>query len=347
MRGQDSTLARVALPVLLKVVASDPSYFVRENCVSALGRVARPAVYVALLKTLERETDYRVRIAAIRSMPGPNVTPFLISYSSFSAEKLLLEDFQYKPYHWFYTSASRRLTSPLSQEALSAAEWFLRTPPDTTVLFISNKKAYSLSMLQLARRVSHWRARATLLQVALRYAYSPVLADTIRQRYQRTPNQYEKAALLTALSEDPAQFDFLAKEAALTTGPPIVPGTALAALVSLREKKSFLAARQADFTAALRRALAGGDVAQLGTAAEALANPALVPAPQPDDLAALRQAQSKLKLPSEIEAWLGLQQALDKLEKKPTPTPAPVGPAASTPLIGRWCRRFRWGSGCG
>lgn len=302
VRGQDSTLAQVALPVLLKAVATDPDYFVRENCASALGRVARPAAYAALIKVAGSDVDHRPRIAALRALPA-------------------------QPAIGIVASIDQGLLRPLPQESLTAAEWLLRVPTDSLWA-----KADFLAYVQ---RAPHWRTRATLLQAALHHARAarpPILADTIRARYQHTPNQYEKAALLTALSEDPAQFDFLAKEATLTAGPPIVPGTALTALVSLRGNKNFPAARQADFTAALRRALAGGDVAQLATAAEALANPALVPTPQPEDEAALRQAQSKLTLPREIEAWLGLQQALDKLTKAPKPTPAPVGPASQHPI---------------
>jgi cyclophilin family peptidyl-prolyl cis-trans isomerase len=219
----------------------------------------------------------------------------------------------------------REIKKPLSQEALAAAEWFLKAQP----------YSYYAVLPIAAGRVKSFRARATLLQAALRHAPTaqrPAVADTIRRRYQRTPNQYEKAALLTALGEDPAQFDFLVKEAALTTGPAVVPGAALAALVTLRGNKDFPAARQADFAAALRRALAGGDVAQLSTAAEALADAKLVPAPQPEDLAALRQARDKLTLPREIEPWIALQQTLDKLEKAPTPTPVPRGTASQHPI---------------
>lgn len=302
MRGQDSTLARVALPVLVKTAASDPDYFVRENCASALARVARPAAYEALMTIATNDKDHRVRIAALRALPTKSAIGIV-------------------------ASIDQGLVRPLAQESLTAAEWLLKVPTDSLWA--------KADFLPYVRRATHWRTRATLLQAALHHARAarrPVLADTIRQRYQHTSNQYEKAALLTALSEDPAQFDFLAKEASLATGPPVVPGSALAALVSLRGNKNFPASRQADFTAALRRALAGGDVAQLATAAEAFANPALVPTAQPEGLAALRQAQGKLTLPREIEAWLGLQQALDKLEKKAAPTPAPVGPASQHPI---------------
>jgi cyclophilin family peptidyl-prolyl cis-trans isomerase/HEAT repeat protein len=309
MRGQDSTLARVALPVLLKLVAGDPDYFVRANCATALGRVARPVAYAALVDAARTDADHRVRIAALRALPYDNVQA---DFPASMGPPLVV---------------LAALQKPLAQETVTAAEWLLKAIADTSD---SGKE-----LLRVAQYVRQGHTQAILLQAALRHsspAHRPAMADTIRRRYQRTASQYEKAALLTALSEDPAQFDFLAKEAALTTGPPVVPGAALAALVILRSNKGFLAARQVDFTAALRRALASGDEAQLSTAAEALADVKLVPAPQPEDLAALRQARDKLTLPREIEPWIALQQTLDKLEKKPTPTPVPRGTASQHPI---------------
>jgi cyclophilin family peptidyl-prolyl cis-trans isomerase/HEAT repeat protein len=301
-KGLDSTLAQVALPVLLKAVATDPDYFVRANCATALGRVARPAAYLALEKAINTDADHRVRIAALRALPKQLSNSVM-------------------------TSIQHELARPLAQESLAAAEWFLK--------FEAGTFNTSHNLLPETRRSKYWRARATLLQASLRHASAEqrsAIADTIRLRYQRTRNQYEKAALLTALSENPAQFDFLAKEAALSSGPTIVPGTALAALITVRGNKGFPTARQADFATALRRALASGDEAQLSTAAEALANPTLVPAPQPEDLAALRQARDKLTLPREIEPWIALQQTLDKLEKAPQPTPIPRGTAQQHPV---------------
>jgi cyclophilin family peptidyl-prolyl cis-trans isomerase/HEAT repeat protein len=326
----------VALPVLLQAGASDPDYFVRENCASALGRVARPAALQALLKATQ-DPDHRVRIAALRALPTSPITVVSATRRPGKAANEVILQVKTRPADSLRVRcAGRALGARLPQESLTAAEWFLKTPHDTaTADNVMDWLRYVVGIEYSATAARHWRTRATLLQAALRHARAeqrPAITDTIRRRYAGTANQYERAALLTALAEDPAQFDFLAKEAALTAGPPVVPGSALAALVSLRGNKNFTAARQADFTAALRRALAGGDVAQLATAAEALASPTLAPAPQPEDLAALRQAQAKLTLPREIEAWLGLQQALDKLEKKPTPTPAPVGPASQHPI---------------
>ncbi|MGI4832927.1 MAG: peptidylprolyl isomerase [Janthinobacterium lividum] len=293
--GVDSALAQVALPVLLKAMAADPDYFVQANCASTLGRLRRRGVLPALLAATN-QADFRVRIAALRALPA-------------------------RPYAVSTAAVEPALRRELPQEALAAAEWLLRTRPDSL--------APASDLLALARRTPHFRARTTVLQAALRYAAPPerlAVADTIRQRLARTTSPYEKAALLTALSEDPAQFDFLAQQAQQLAPPLVVPGTALGALVALRGKKEFPAVRQADFTAVLRRALASGDVTQLGIAAEALANSALVPAPGPDDLAALRQAQARLTLPRDVEAWLGIQQALDKITKAPSPTAPPATP---------------------
>ena len=143
---------------------------------------------------------------------------------------------------------------------------------------------------------------------------------------------YEKGFLLEALGEDPAAFDFVRGEAFAAGQSPVVAGYALAALLTMRRLADFPAGRQADFAAAVRQGLAGGDVAQLGTAAEALADAKLYPEAQPDDLTALRAAQAKLQLPTEIEAWQGLQQAIDKLTKAPKPTPSPLATAAQHPI---------------
>ena len=70
VRGQDSTLAQGALPILLQAVVADPAYFVRENCAAALGRVARPAAYAALVQAANDDPDHRVRIAALRALPA-------------------------------------------------------------------------------------------------------------------------------------------------------------------------------------------------------------------------------------------------------------------------------------
>ena len=338
-RGLDTDLQRLAETTLLRVAQKDRSYAVRAAAVSTLGKIAaladKPPVPVsvttaevasvspppaaalplitsppaispaALLARLAiKDSDYRVRLSAIRALP-------------FGAEA-------YPASRASVFEALRRDRAPV---ALSAAEWLLA--------HARGEAGPSLAALADGNKQASVRVRAALLRAAVRHASPaarPSLIETIEKRYPVVGSVYEKGFLLEALGEDPAAFDFVRGEAFAAGQSPVVAGYALAALLTMRRLADFPAARQADFAAAVRQGLAGGDVAQLGTAAEALADAKLYPEAQPDDLTALRAAQAKLQLPTEIEAWQGLQQAIDKLTKAPKPTPSPLATAAQHPI---------------
>lgn len=312
-RALDADLARLAGPALLRLVAQDPYYAVRAAAAVALGRLANPspaapaapAVLPAAAEALRRaarDADYRVRVVAVRGLPsGP---------AEYAAGRPAV----------FAALNDRR--EPV---ALTAAEWLLAHARGET----------GDALAAEADKRAAWRVRATLLAAGLKVASPasrPSIAGAIEKRYGTAASVYEKGYLLQALGEDAAGFDFLQREAFAAGQSPVVGGYALGALVAARRQPDFPAGRQADFVGALRRALAGGDVAQLGTAAEAFADPALVPEAQPADQEALRQAQARLQLPRDIEAWQGLQQALDKINHAPQPTPAPVGRAPQHPI---------------
>ena len=321
-RGYDADLARLGQETLLRIAAKDRSYAVRAAAATTLGRLAAaaPAPGAAapaagppskaatpgsvLARLATKDPDYRVRLSAVRALP--------FGLGTYTASRKAI----------FYALSHDR--APV---ALTAAEWLLahakgESGPLLAALADGNKQASP-------------RVRAALLQAAVRHASPaarPSLTETIRKRYPVVPTVYEKGFLLQALAEDPASFDFVQTEAFAAGQSPVVAGYALGALLTMRRNADFPAARQADFAAAVRQALATGDVAQLGTAAEALTDAKLYPEPQPADLAAIRQAQAKLQLPREIEAWQGLQQALDKLEKAPKPTPTPLATAQQHPI---------------
>ena len=340
-RGLDADLQRLAETTLLRVAQKDRSYAVRAAAASTLGRIAAladkppvpvpvttaeaplvapassaaavlppatsppaisPAALLARLAT--RDSDYRVRLSAIRALPfGAEAYP--------SSRAAVFE-------------ALRRDRAPV---ALTAAEWLLA--------HARGEAGPSLAALADGNRQASVRVRAALLRAAVRHASPaarPSLVETIQKRYPVAGSGYEKGFLLEALGEDPAAFDFVRGEAFAAGQSPVVAGYALAALLSMRRLADFPAARQADFAAAMRQGLAGGDVAQLGTAAEALADARLYPEAQLADIAALRTAQLKLQLPTEIEAWQGLQAAIDKLTKAPKPTPSPLATAAQHPI---------------
>ncbi|MGI4885396.1 MAG: peptidylprolyl isomerase [Janthinobacterium lividum] len=321
-RALDVDLARLGGSPLLRLLAQDRYYAVRAAAATALGRLASPLVATtgaptnapvaaapvlpaaagALRRAAARDADYRVRVVALRGLPS--------GAAEYSTSRATV----------FGALSDRR--EPV---ALTAAEWLLAHARGET----------GDALAAEATRHDAWRVRATLLAAALKVASPasrPSIAGTVEKRYGAAASVYEKGYLLQALGENAGSFDFLQREAFAAGQAPVVGGYALGALVAARRQADFPAARQADFAGALRQALAGGDVAQLGTAAEALADPQLVPAAAPADLDALRQAQAKLQLPRDIEAWQGLQQALDKLTHAPQPTPSPVGQARQHPI---------------
>ena len=330
-RGFEADLARLGGATLARVAQKDRSYAVRAAAATTLGKLAAQAPgaagtaaapaagpaetpvakaaaaaspAAALVRLATKDPDYRVRLSAIRALPfGPE---------TYAASR---------------TAVFTALRRDQAAVALTAAEWLLA--------HAKGESGAALAALADGNKQASPRVRAALLQAAVRHASPaarPSLVETIGKRYPVAPTVYEKGFLLQAMGEDPAAFDFVRTEAFVPGQVPVVASYAAAALLAMRRAADFPAARQADFVAAMRQALAGGDVAQLGTAAEALTDAKLYPTPQPEDLAALRRAQAKLQLPREIEAWQGLQQALDKLEKVAKPTPTPVATAQQHPI---------------
>lgn len=326
-RGLDADLGRLAKETLMRVAVKDRSYAVRAAAVSVLGKVANnpatsansaesaevsfydghstaphPATTLARLATKDR--DYRVRLSAIRALP-----------------------FGQRDYATSRKAIFFALNHDRAPVALTAAEWLLA--------HAKGESGAALAALADGNKQSSVRVRAALLRAAVHHATPaarPSLLETIRKRYPAAPTVYEKGFLLEALSEDPAAFDFVRGEAFAAGQSPVVAGYALGALLAMRRLPDFPASRHTDFAAAMRHGLASGDVAQISTASEALGDARLYPTAQPADLAALRAAQAKLQLPTEIEAWQGIQQALDKLEKAPKPTPTPLATATQHPI---------------
>jgi cyclophilin family peptidyl-prolyl cis-trans isomerase/HEAT repeat protein len=323
-RGLDADLKRLAEATLLRVAQKDRSYAVRAAAASSLGKIAAiakpplkgtpttrasatkasatPSAVLARLAT--KDPDYRVRLMAIRALP--------FAPENYPASRKAV----------FYA-----LNHDRAPVALTAAEWLLA--------HAKGESGPALAALADGNKQASVRVRAALLRAAVHHASPaarPSLVSTIEKRYPAAPTVYEKGFLLEALSEDPATFDFVRTEAFALGQSSVVAGYALAALLTMRRDADFPAARHPDFAVAMRQGLGSGDVAQIGTAAEALADSKLYPEAQPADLSALRRAQAKLALPLEIEAWQGIQQALDKLEKAPKPTPTPLATAAQHPI---------------
>ncbi|TGE23255.1 peptidylprolyl isomerase [Hymenobacter metallicola] len=281
------------------VAQADPSYAVRSAAAAALSKASQAASVPGVLTTLaRRDPDYRVRISALRAMTAAQYAP--VKEAAWAA-----------------------LTDPHEQVALAAAEFFLtHAAGEPGALF-----------LEKANKLSAWRPRATLLAAALKLggAEQNAMRTAVQERYTAATDPYEKGYLLKALGEDPGAYEFISK-AIFAPDRPLVVGTyGIEALVAMRRLPQFPAEQQATFALAMQRAIASGDVALMGTAAEAIRDPKLDMRRVFANADFLKQAREKLVLPRDLEAWQSLQQTIDFLEKKQT-APFPVAQAATHPI---------------
>ncbi|UOQ74400.1 peptidylprolyl isomerase [Hymenobacter cellulosilyticus] len=278
---------------------TDPAYAVRSAATSALSKANQSAAVPAVLATLaRRDPDYRVRISALRAMTAAQYAP--VKEAAWDA-----------------------LTDPHEHVALAAAEFFLtHAAGEPGSIF-----------LEKANRLPAWRPRATLLATALKLGgpEQNAIRAAVQERFVKSASPYEKGYLLKALGEDPGAYDFVT-QATFATGQPVVIGTyGIEALVAMRRLPSFPAEQQSSFALTLQRAVRGGDVAIMGTAAEAIRDPKLELRKVFANADFLKLAREKLVLPRDLEAWQSLQQTIDYLENKPT-APFPVATAATHPI---------------
>ncbi len=296
-------VAQLAGPVLLRLLADDADFAVRSAAATALGHAALavPKAGTALLHAARYDADARVRVVAVRALPA--------SAAQATSQVAVLA----------------ALSDPRPGVALTAAEWLLA----------HGNGAVGTDLAARAANLPGWRPRAVLLGAALRLADAasrPGLVRQVQVRYQTAPTPYEKGFLLLALGEAPETYDWLDGEIFAPDQNPVVAGYGLTALLAQRRRPDFPPDRQADFAALLRRALGTGDLNLVGLAAEALGDKELFFKAPPEALRALHTAQDRLTLPRDVEAWQGIQTALDRLEGRATPTAVPLGTAAQHPI---------------
>jgi cyclophilin family peptidyl-prolyl cis-trans isomerase/HEAT repeat protein len=282
----------------LTAAVADPDPVVRAAATSALGKVKSPTIAPTLIGLVRQDTDYRVRVSALRAMNATMYAP--VKEAAWDA-----------------------LTQPNSQVAVTAAEFFLAHASGEP----------GRQFLEKAARLTDWRVRATLLAVALKLGgpEQGAIRTSIQERYAAATDPYEKGYLLKALAEDPAAYTFV-EQATFAAGQPLVVGSyGMEALVAMRRLPSFPEAQHGAFALTLRRALRGGDVTIMGTAAEALRDPQLNLRRLLPDASFVVEARDKLVLPRDLEAWQSLQQTIDYLQNRPA-TPVPVAKAAAHPI---------------
>ncbi|GEO03265.1 peptidyl-prolyl cis-trans isomerase [Adhaeribacter aerolatus] len=275
---------------LSQFAATDPSPEVRMALASALAKAKAADTEKILLALVQKDSDYRVRINAIRAL----------SSADFASVKETI-----------YTA----LNDKNPNTALAAADYLLikASPAETNIL------------LKQAEEQTNWRVRATLLAAALKTKpEKDALGQKIMQRFSQSPNIYEQGALLSALAQDFQAYPFI-QEATFANISPVLASYGIQALADMRKEKNFPDSLKATFAGIFQRAIEADDVALIAISAGLLQQPELNFKAAYPDPSFLKTARDKLLLPRDMETYQELDKTIRYFEDLP-PAPAPPNP---------------------
>jgi cyclophilin family peptidyl-prolyl cis-trans isomerase/HEAT repeat protein len=270
---------------LIAAAQHDPSSWVRAGVTSGLRRIKTETSQKALLEILKTDTDYRVRISAVRAL------------QNFPIEKTKAALFT-------------ALNDSNINVAIATAE-ALRS--------IATKEIAG-ELVQQANASKNWRVKATLYEAALAASATVALTDEVKNAFTAEQNVYGKAALLTALGKSVTAWGFINDQLQQTTIP-VIRSSAAMALVDINQNATFDRSIQQDFIAVYKKAIETGDAAVIGTIAGALMEPALNYKSVITDYTFLYEAKKKLSLPKDNEALQPLEAAIAYFEGKDAAPP--------------------------
>jgi cyclophilin family peptidyl-prolyl cis-trans isomerase/HEAT repeat protein len=287
MRARDIDLSQHA-QAMMNAFMADQSVYTQMNIARGLGKAKVPEARKFLINILKDDSyDYRTQVNAITGCEG-------FEYDSIAPHLFPL------------------LKASNPNVAARASEYFV------TKGLTKDTENY----LNEAVGLQNWRAKANLLTAAMKYAdeKAPVSA-TIKRLYEYSENTYEKAALLKALGGGGfIEVGFISTET-LNASHAAISTNGIEAILSIKQKWDPLLADQfTEMSSVLTKAIQSGDLAMIGMVADDITSAGdmlLVP------LEVLKTALTKLVLPKDIETYMALQKAIDKVEKSDPPAELP------------------------
>lgn len=270
---------------LIVSAQQDRSPWIRAGATSALRKIKSPAAHEAIIKILKEDTDYRVRVSAVRALQE---YPLAETKSN------------------FYEA----LNDPNISVAVAASE----------VILTIATPAEAKELAELAKSTANVRVRGNLFQASLAGRDSAELMAQIIALYKKEKNPYGKAALLTALGKSKNSWKFLDQELQQSTVP-VIKSSAAVALTSINMSPSFDPVLTKQFVQVYKNAIGTGDAAVIGTVTDALQNPKLGYKEVITDYTFLYEAKKKLSLPKDNEALQPLEAAIAYFEGKKAPDP--------------------------
>lgn len=262
---------------LIESAQHDKSAWVRACATLALRKVKSTASRDALVKILKGDTDYRVRISAVRGLQ-----PFPINE---------IKAFLYEA-----------LNDKNVNVAIAASEVILAKAG------IDEAK----EIASLAKK-SSGRIRGNLYQASLSGVDNPELVAEIIELYKSESNPYSQAALLSALGKSKHAWEFIDHELQQSTIP-VIKTSAADALTQVNEHPSFDPTLKKRFSELYIKAIQTGDAAVIGIVVAALRAPNLGYKEIIKDYGFLYEARKKLSLPKDNEALQPLEAAIAYFE---------------------------------
>ena len=266
--------------ILQKSAAEDSSVDVRMAATSALRKINTPSTFETIKKILLTDSDYRVRISAVRALQTFPIKD--IKQNLFAA-----------------------LSDSNQHVGIAASE---------VIKSVATKNEFT-ELVERARAAKNWRVQGNLFEAALAGSNNKEIAEEVFKLYEAIENPYGKAALISALGQSTLAYSFI-NEQLHKSQVPVIKSSAAAALVSINGHKKFNADMQRDFIVIYKKAFDTGDAAVIGTIATALGDSTLGYKKIITDYSFLYTAKSKLSLPKDNEALQPLETAIAHFEGK-------------------------------
>jgi cyclophilin family peptidyl-prolyl cis-trans isomerase/HEAT repeat protein len=262
--------------------ASDDNSEIRMASVSAFAKLKPEEALNALTKA-SADPDYRVRVNAARAL---RTQPWDVSRKIY--EELLADT------NVHVSVAVAEVISPLVPVS------------DSTLL------------LNWARNTKNWRTQATLYECLLKMAKSEEIHKEVRELIKKSTSEYQQAGLLTALSNNIANADFIIEQFK-SSNVKLIKSTSANALVRINKSKSFPVDR--NFAKIYQEIVEDGDQGAILYVCNALSDSTLKYKKLVSDYTFLERAKEKLSLPKDYETYAPLEATLNYFKGLPPPPP--------------------------
>ncbi len=269
---------------VLESAQNDVAPAVRMASTRALSKVTADEVAAALSNILSNDTDYRVRVNA------------LIAMATQDYEKVKGAAFQ-------------ALQHSNVNTVVAAATYIARNAPEADLEQVA----------AVARGIDNIRSKALLLGAVLRQTEDKVaISAELQELYGSAESSYEKAQLLAAMSNDITNYHFI-KEQTFGATEKRISTSGMQALAAIRRNEEFT--ETADFDELIRRSVATGDLAMIGTATGLIRDEDLSYREVFSDYQFLEEAKAAVEIPRDQDAIVMLDRAIAYLKGEEFETP--------------------------